>query len=53
MKPKRLIRLQIHQDFGHPLPVRPFTELSDRVRSDDGGGSQVPKEIPSLVDAQA
>jgi hypothetical protein len=53
MKPKRLVRLQIHQDFGHPLSVRPFAELSDRVRSDDGGGSQVPKEIPSLVDAQA
>jgi hypothetical protein len=53
MKPEGLVRLQIHQDFGHPLSVRAFAELSDRVRSDDGGGSQVPKEIPSLVDAQA
>jgi hypothetical protein len=35
------------------LSVRPFAELSDRVRSDDGGGSQVPKEVPSLADAQA
>ena len=35
------------------LSVRPFAELSDRVRSDDGGGSQVPKEVASLVDAQA
>jgi hypothetical protein len=53
MKPERLVRLQIHQDVGHPLSVRPFAELSDGVRSDDGGGSQVPKEIPLLVDAQA
>src|SRR6185436_17267287 len=53
MKPKRLVRLQIHQDVGHPLSVRTFAELSDRVRSDDGGGSQVSKEVPSLVDAQA
>src|SRR5512132_1877971 len=53
MKPKSLVRLQIHQDFGHSLSVRPFAELSDRVRSDDRGGGQVPKEIPSLADAQA
>jgi hypothetical protein len=53
MKPKMLVRLQIHQDFGHSSSVRSFAELSDRVRSDDGGGSQVPEEIPSLVDAQA
>jgi hypothetical protein len=52
MKPERLVRFQILQDFGHPLSIRPFAELSDRVRSDDGGGSQVPKEIPSLFDAQ-
>ena len=53
MKPKSLVRLQIHQDFGHSLSVRMFAELSDRVRSDDRGGGQVPKEIPSLADAQA
>src|SRR4029450_4397664 len=53
MKPKSLVRLQIHQDFGHSLSVRPFAELSDRVRSDDRGSGQVPKEIPSLADAQA
>jgi len=53
MKPKSLVRLQIHQDFGHSLSVRPFAELSDRVCSDDRGGGQVPKEIPSLADAQA
>jgi len=53
MKAERLVRFQILQDLGRPLSVRPFAELSDRVRSDDGGGSQVPKEIPSLVDAQA
>jgi hypothetical protein len=53
MKPENLVRLQIHQDFGHSLSVRPFAELSDRVRSDDRGGGQVPKEIPSLADAQA
>ena len=53
MKPERLVRFQILQDFGRPLSVRPFAELSDRVRSDDGGGSQVPKEIPSLFDGQA
>ena len=53
MKPKSLVRLQIREDFGHPLSVRPFPELSDRVRSDDRGGGQVPKEIPSLADAQA
>src|SRR4029450_1329897 len=53
MKPKSLVRLQIHQDFGHSLSVRPFAELSDRVPSDDRGGGQVPKEIPSLADAQA
>jgi hypothetical protein len=53
LKPERLVRLQILQDFGRPLSVRPFAELPDRVRSDDGGGSQVPKEIPLLVDAQA
>jgi len=53
MKPERLVRFQIHQDFGHSLSVRPFAELSDRVRSDDGWGSQVPKEVPSLADAQA
>jgi len=53
LKPERLVRLQVHQDFGHSLSVRPFAELSDRVRSDDGGGSQVPKEVASLVDAQA
>jgi len=53
MKPKRLVRLQVQQDVGHLLSVRPFAELSDRVRSDDGGGGQVPKEIPSYFDAQA
>jgi len=53
VKPERLVRLQILQDFGCPSSVRPFAELADRVRSDDGGGSQVPKEIPSLFDAQA
>jgi hypothetical protein len=53
MKPERLVRFQILQDLGHPLSVRPFAELSDRVRSDDGGCSQVPKEIPSLFDAHA
>jgi hypothetical protein len=53
MKPKMLVRLHIHQDFGHSLSVRSFAELSDRVRSDYGGGSQVPEEIASLVDAQA
>jgi len=35
MTPKNLVRLQIRQDFGRSLSVRPFTELSDRVRSDD------------------
>ena len=50
MKPKMLVRLHIHQDFGHSLSVRSFAELSDRVRSDDGGGSQVPEEIASLVE---
>jgi hypothetical protein len=53
MKPERLVRFQILQDLGRPSSIRPFAELSDRVRSDDGGGSQVPKEIPSLLDAQA
>jgi hypothetical protein len=53
MKPKSLVRLQIHQDLSHSLSVRPFAELSDRVRSDDRGGGQVPKEIPSLADAHA
>jgi hypothetical protein len=53
MKAKSLVRLQIHQDFGHSLSVGPFAELSDRVRSDDWGGGQVPKEISSLTDAQA
>jgi hypothetical protein len=53
MKPKGLVRLQIHQDIGRSLTVRSFAELSDRVRSDDGGSGQVPEEIPSLVDAQA
>ena len=53
MKPETLVRFQILQDFGRSLSVRPFAELPDRVRSDDGGGSQVPEEIPSLVDAQA
>ena len=53
MEPKSLVRLQIRQNFGHSFSVRPFAELSDRVRPDDGGGSQVPEEIPSLVDAQA
>jgi hypothetical protein len=52
MKPKSLVRLQIQQDIGHSLSVGPFAELSDRVGSDDRGGGQVPKEIPSLADAQ-
>jgi hypothetical protein len=53
MEPERLVRFQILQDLGRSPSVRPFAELPDRVRSDDGGGGQVPKEIPSLVDAQA
>jgi hypothetical protein len=53
MKPKGLVRLQIGQHVGHPSSVRPFAELPDRIRSDDGGGGQVPEAIPSLVVAQA
>jgi hypothetical protein len=45
--PEGRLRLQVHQDIGQVLGLRPFVHLTDRVGPDLGRSGKDPEELPS------